>query len=208
MSGFILALIYHATALTDLKTKCIPTDINPDGIKSEGCVQRLDDVRYPKLKEYALAIHVLNLISVVFSFIGQWFRYKWQQPFIKQTVLDTYLKSGFFLQIVILMLSPYPEDDKVDKRTNSHVSDIIFAFMFCRFFFVARAIFNYSQYKSRFVNMKCMEYRVQPNNWFIFKLFLVKNKIMTVMAIFFMSIFFFSVIILCFEVEYFMQSGE
>ena len=80
--------------------------------------------------------------------------------------------------------------------------------MFCRFFFVARAIFNYSQYKTPFVNKKCLKFRVHPDNWFIFKLFLVKNKVLTVLAIFFISIFFFSVIILCFEVEYFMTSGD
>jgi hypothetical protein len=117
--------------------------------------------------------------------------------------LKTFFNFEFIGKVVILMLSPWPEGD-----TRKHQSDYVFVFMHFRFIFVAEAIFNYSQYKTRFVNKICTERKVVPSNWFIFKLFLVRNPVVTVMSLFFFSIFMFATIVLCFEVEYFMKGGD
>jgi hypothetical protein len=98
------------------------------------------------------------------------------------------------------MISPWPEKD-----ADNHTSDVVFLLMHLRFIFVAEAIFNLSRYKSKFVNRICTEHKVDPSDWFIFKLFLVKNPVITVMSLFFFSVFMFATIVLCFEVENIMK---
>lgn len=49
---------------------------------------------------------------------------------------------------------------------------------------------------------------MQADLWFIFKQLLVMNPVITVLSMFFISLFMFAIIVLTFEVEMFMTSGH
>lgn len=76
-----------------------------------------------------------------------------------------------------------------------------------RVIFVFKAYFGYSNYRTQFCKKICNEHRFYPGNWFILKLKLVRQPVITVMSLFVASVIIFSMLFLIFETEYIMTAS-
>ena len=84
------------------------------------------------------------------------------------------------------VLRCFENPERIEKPwiVATFLSDYFFAFMFCRFFFLMRTIFNHSIYTDAFFKKLCREYGFNPGVRFTLKCYLATNPGETISILF------------------------
>ena len=116
------------------------------------------------------------------------------------------------------MVSPIPNEEEVFEHkekyegaivyNTQYLSDYFYVFMWVRVIFLLKAIFNFSSYRTQYVQKICKYYNTSPNIWFIFKTELNLKPVRTVFIIFFLSVGMFANMYMVFEMEYLLTGDE
>ena len=120
-------------------------------------------------KEYLLKLEGTSMVSKTFA-----------DEFVKKYKKRArLLKPVFFLEIILLVIQPYPGlQTKVYlpfKYQNDYMStcytlsELFYCFMFLRLLLLMRAIANYTPYENYVARRYCHRYNVKPNMRFSFK---------------------------------------
>src|SRR5574343_435164 len=120
-------------------------------------------------KEYLLKLEGTSIVSKTFA-----------DEFVKKyKKRDRLFKPVFFLEIILLVIQPYPGlTTKVYlpfKYQNDYMStcytlsELFYCFMFLRLLLLMRAIANYTPYENYVARRYCHRYNVKPNMRFSFK---------------------------------------
>lgn len=121
---------------------------------------------------------ILTLCALVFMFLRHLSKYRWNVEKNNKKAPWSSL-TRFTLEALVLCIFPYPYVygeiyvDQRHLRPDSHiferidvcytVSEVLYALMFLRFFFVLRAFLNMSQFIDLHAKQVCREYDVKAN---------------------------------------------
>lgn len=163
-------------------------------------------------------LRILTLISTVMSIFFIFLRYyeksKWKQLIYKHTQNPMYIKgrkNDFLLgiEILILCLFPYPYvDAKIyvplrftmeDRLICYNLSEVLYCFMYLRFFWILRAPVFYSKYQNLVTRSFDYDFRYKPNLRFLVKCLLFDHPITFLSTISVLSLCIFSLTYRVFE---------
>lgn len=157
------------------------------------------DRNYYNCEEYHLhteiyrnATMISSIVSLLFIIFRHYYKGQWLSVLQK---IEKPHKSGFqsnkkrnsalLIEVLILSIFPYPNFSSYFYLPLRHnfetisicytVAEILYCCMFLRFFFVFRAISNYSQFQDDRARLYCGRYEVQADISFAFKCLLVKH---------------------------------
>lgn len=221
ISGLLIAFVYHIVAYERLRQYCIHHQM--DKCRKEVLQDRYDEIN---AWLWNWVIIVLNIISVLFFCMSQYYQNQWFQIFKKFDEHRSDKVRGFIsrdryfqftVQVIMLMVSPLPNIDYKFSDQHYHgnppelqidhvqyLSDYISAFMFIRFYFLFKSWFNYNKYRDAFSKTICKEHKFYPSNWFILKVMFNQKPALTTLITTIVMIIVITSWLVIFEIEKFL----
>ena len=151
-----------------------------------------------------------SLISLVFMSLRYYYKDLWLTSLhridnirIGGTVYrrdSTRRRRQFIMDVLIILIFPYPWLEfyiHVPLRHNFHTistcytaAELLYCLMLLRFFYVLRAIANYSRFQDEMARVYCREYKVRANFMFSIKCLLINHPWELILFIALFNLFF------------------
>jgi hypothetical protein len=157
----------------------------------------------PVTESYRFAILALSLAAIVLASVRHYIRVQWINTVniargVYMARRKGLLNLKFFVEVLILGVFPYPAlsselhiTQVVDTSLSLvslcyYWSELLFIVMFCRVFFLFRAIINFSKYFSDTSYAFCKDLEIKPNVRFSYRC-LIRESPVVMLAVFLVS---------------------